>query len=227
MTVRIVAGEISAKDATVRAVIPTVSQPRWPPLERVAETIATPRRRFPAHGHIGVEVLTYVVEGSGLYAHESGSAEPVTAGAVRFLTAATTVPHAINPGKGQTLRWFAVVATLPTTGGVSDRFQSAQVRPDTPASDGTRTTFLVGAGSSVRSLVGMEAYEVGFIDEGTTFRKVGHSVNAVAYALAGAGNVDGHPVGVGEAAIIEGSAGVAIHGMPGFRLVMVQVPRPV
>ncbi len=227
MPVRIVAGEISAKDATVRAVIPTASQPKWPPLERLAETIATPRRRFPAHSHEGVEVLTYVVEGSGLYADESGTAQAVTAGAVRLLTAATSVPHAINPGKGQTLRWLAVVATLSTTGEVSDRFQSTQAQPGTTAPDGTRTTFLVGPGSSVRSVVGIEAYEIGFVDAGTTFRKVGHSVNAVAYALAGAGSVDGHPLELGEAAIIEGSAGVAIHGLPGFRLVMVQVPRPV
>jgi len=55
MTVRVVAGEVGAREVTARVALPTAAQPRWPPFERVAETIATPRRPFPLHRHEGVE----------------------------------------------------------------------------------------------------------------------------------------------------------------------------
>ncbi len=71
-SIRVIPGEIDGRDVTTRAVIPSTAQPRWPPLERIAETIATPRRRFPPHRHEGVEVLTYVIEGSGTYEYGTG-----------------------------------------------------------------------------------------------------------------------------------------------------------
>lgn len=226
MPVRILAGEIAARDATVRSVIPSSAQPKWPPVELLAETIATPRRRFPAHGHVGVEVFSYVIEGSGLYSYGTNPPEPLGAGSVQLLTAGTQVAHAINPGKGQTLRWLAVVVTLSPQGAPTNRLQSARMTDGPVAPDGTRTRNLVGAASTVRSSVGLEAYELAFAEEGTTFRRVGHGVNAVGYALSGAGTVDGRPVELGEAAVIEESAGVAIQGRPGFRIVLVHVPRP-
>lgn len=226
MTVRVVAGEIYAKDATVRAVIPTSHQPRWPPIERVAETIATPRRRFPAHSHEGVEVLTYVLEGSGLYSYDTGPLEPVGARSIHLLTAGTNVAHSINPGKGQTLRWLSVVATLPGTASSANRSQASIASEGRLAADGTRTRGLVGPDTAVQSAVGLQAFDIDFADEGTTFHRVGHTVNAVAYAVNGTGSIDGVPIELGEAGLIEGSAGVAIQGRPGFRLILVQVPRP-
>jgi len=226
MTVRVIPGEISATDATVRSVIPTSIQPKWPPLERVAETIATPRRRFPAHGHSGAEVLTYIVEGSGLYSYGNQPVEPVASGSIHLLTAPSGVAHAINPGKGQTLRWLAVLVTLPPSSDSTVRLQSSQALDGAVGADGTRVRALVGPGSPIRSTAGLEVYDLSFVEDGTTFRKVGHTVRAVAYALAGAGSVDGRPVEVGEAALVEDASGVAIQGRAGFRLALVQVPRP-
>ena len=226
MTIRVIAGEISAKDVTIRSLIPSSSQPRWPPLERVAETIATPRRRFPAHGHAGVEVLTYVTEGSGLYSYGEGPEEAVAPGSVQLLFASTNVAHAINPGKGQMLRWFSVVAALPATTTTANGLQSTYAREGALAADGTTTRFLVGPASAIRSAIGLEAYEVAFRSEGTSFRKIGHGFNSVVYAFSGAGSLDGHPIELGEAAIVEDAAGVALHGRPGFRTVLIKVPRP-
>jgi len=226
MSVRIVAGEIQAKDATTRSIIPSASLPKWPPFVRVAETIATPRRRFPAHGHAGVEVLTYVIEGSGVYQNASDPPHEVSVGSAQLLTASTNSPHVINPGVGQTLRWFAVVTDLPAGAAVGNRLQEFDAQESAPGADRTTTRPLVGPGSPMQSATGLHASVVSFVEEGTSFRKVGHAANAVAYVLSGQGRVDNSPVEMGEAAIVEGSAGIALTGTRGFRVALVKVPRP-
>lgn len=226
MTIRVIAGEISAKDATTRTVLPTTTEEAWPPLERVAETIASSTRRFPVHRHANVEVVTYVIEGSGLYSFGTNPAERIGAGSIHVLAAHSSVAHAINPGKGQTLRWFAVVAGLPPSAGQADTLQSGRTGNETVKADGTITRSILGPGGPARSEVGLIAHDIEFAQEGTTFRRVGHSLNALAYAVSGAGSVDGRPIELGEAALVEGSAGIAIQGRPGFRVVLLQVPRP-
>jgi redox-sensitive bicupin YhaK (pirin superfamily) len=225
MSVRVVLGEISAKDATTRAAIPTTSQGVWPPFERVAETIATPRRRFPPHRHVRAEVLTYIIEGSGTYEVAPEAPIAVAAGATGLLTAPTSLSHSINPGQGQTIRWFGVVATLPPAATASAGVQYGQAvrEPGTP--DGAMAQRLIGAGSGILSAVGLECEVIEFPSTGTTFRKVGHDRIAVCYALAGRGGVDNQAIEIGEAALVEDAAGIAVHGKPGFRVIITSAPR--
>jgi redox-sensitive bicupin YhaK (pirin superfamily) len=225
MAVRVVLGEISAKDATTRAAIPSAGLPRWPPFERVAETIATPRRRFPLHRHEGCEVLTYVIEGSGSYEFGNDPPRTLSAGATHLLTASTNVAHAINPGKGQTIRWFAVVAALPPGSTAPVRVQSTHVRPGPGSTDGTAVRRLVGPGSGIESSVGIECELIEFPSNGTTFRRVGHDRIAIAYTLSGRGSVDNQTVDAGEAALVDDAAGVAIGGRAGLRLMLTTAPR--
>lgn len=225
MTVRIVTGEIGAKDATTRTVLPTGAQPRWPPFELVAETIATPRRRFPPHRHEGVEVLTYVIEGSGTYELGTGSPEPVAPGAARLLIAPTSVSHAINPGKGQTVRWFSVVIRLPAGIGPAPRLLSAQPRETGDQPDGTVVRRLVGPGTTLPSLAGLECDAIRFHSSGASFRKIGRDRVAVCYALSGRGAIDNVPTEGGEAALIDDSGGIAIQGQAGFHVVLAKAPR--
>lgn len=225
MSIRVVRGEIDAKDVTTRTLIPTATQPRWPPFERVAETIATPRRPFPPHRHEGVEVLTYVVEGSASYVYGPGPPDSLVSGATRLLTAPTPVSHAINPGKGQTVRWFAVVASLPVGRAAAPHLQSGRAEPTGIQPDGTIVRRLVGPGTTITSAVGLEGEAIEFHSTGTTFRKVGHDRVAVCYALAGRGRVDNEILEGGEAALIEQSAGIGLQGQPGFRVGLVYAPR--
>jgi redox-sensitive bicupin YhaK (pirin superfamily) len=225
MSVRVVLGEIGAKDATTRTVLPTVAQPKWAPFLRVAETIATPRRRFPPHGHEGVEVLTHVIEGSGTYECSPNPPEAVGAGSTTLLTAPIPVLHAINPGKGQMVRWFAVVVTLPAGAASAPRVQFERVEGTAEQPDGTIVRRLVGPGATIKSAVGLEAESVEFRTSGASFRKVGHDRVAVCYALSGRGTVDNDPLDGGEAALVEDAAGIALQGQPGFRFVLVSAPR--
>ncbi|MGA8302974.1 MAG: hypothetical protein WA691_05355 [Thermoplasmata archaeon] len=225
MSVRVVLGEIGAKDATTRTVLPTVVQPKWAPFLRVAETIATPRRRFPPHGHDGVEVLTHVIEGSGRYECSPNPPEAVGAGSTTLLTAPTSVQHAINPGKGQTVRWFAVVVSLPPGAASAPRVQSAQVQGPGEQPDRTTVHRLVGPGTTIKSAVGLEAESIEFGSSGASFRRVGHDRVAICYALSGRGTVDNQPLDGGEAALIEDAAGIAFQGQSGLRLVLVSAPR--
>jgi quercetin 2,3-dioxygenase len=225
MSTRIVRGEVGTRDATTRTVIPTVAQPRWLSFERVAETIATPRRPFRPHRHEGVEVLTYVIEGSASYGCGPSSPDTLVTGATRLLTAPTSVSHAISPGKGQTVRWFAVVVSLPAGTAAAPRLQSGQADPTEVQPDGTIVRRLVGPGTTLTSSVGLEGEAIEFRSEGATFRKVGHDHAAVCYALSGRGRVDNDILDGGEAALVEESAGIALQGQPGFHVVLVRAPR--
>ena len=171
-------------------------------------------------------MLTYVVEGSGTYELLAGPAEPVAAGSVHLLTAPSTVGHAINPGKGQTLRWFGVVVSLPEAAPHEVRDRSSPAGEPEAGPDGFSFRSLVGPGSPIPSAAGMEVASLHFAFEATTFRPMGHASLAVCYALAGRGRIDSEGIEGGEAALIDETAGIAIHGEPGFRAVIVRVPRP-
>lgn len=226
MTVRVVPGEISAKGATTRTVIPTSAQPRWPPFERVAERIASSRRRYPAHRHEGVEVFTYVVEGAASHQVGADPARALEAGAATILTAPAPIAHSINLAEGQTLRWVATVTSLPVDQPVEARFQSTPAERPEPEPEGTILRRLVGPTAPLRSSVGMECVALEFAVAGTSFQRVGHNRLAVCYALGGRGVVDNAPVEAGEAALIEDAAGAAITGREGFRVLFASVPRP-
>ncbi|MGB6500734.1 MAG: hypothetical protein WBG19_04965 [Thermoplasmata archaeon] len=226
MTIRVVAAEIEAKTATTRTAIPTSAQPSWPPFERVAETIATPRRPFPMHRHSGVEVLTYVIEGSASYHFGEEPPRPLGPGSTVLLTAPTSLSHAINPGQGRTVRWFAVVAALPSPSPAAARLQAAEARPVTGVTDDILVRHLVGRESSLTSAAGLESDEFEFRAPATTFRETGHDRLAIGYALAGRGRLGEVPIEAGETALVEDTAGISIEGQSGFKLVFVGAPRP-
>jgi redox-sensitive bicupin YhaK (pirin superfamily) len=226
MSIRIVRGEIGSKDVTTRTILPNPSREVLAPFDRIAETIATPKRRFPPHRHEGVEVLIYVIEGSAIYEHESGGADSLVPGATRLLTAPISVAHSISPSEGTTVRWFAAVAKLPDNRPSAPRLQAGLSRAGDVQPDGTIARKLIGPGSGLTSAAGLECVVIGFDSEGTSFHKVGHSRVAVGYAFAGSGAVDNETLEQGEAALVEGASGVALRGTPGFSVILVSAPRP-
>ncbi|MGA8543528.1 MAG: hypothetical protein WB947_08355 [Thermoplasmata archaeon] len=191
----------------------------------MAETISTPRRRLPQHRHQCVEVLTHVIEGSGTYEYGSSTPELIGQGDTRLLTAPDPVSHAINPGKGQTIRYFAIVASLPAGKMPEVGLQSARSAESAVLPDGTSVARLVGPGSGIQSGVGLESERIRFHSEGTSFRMVGHGHLAICYALAGEGAVDSQSLQGGEAAFIDEASGIALQGNPGFRVIFLRVPR--
>jgi redox-sensitive bicupin YhaK (pirin superfamily) len=225
VSVRVVPGEVSSKDATTRAVVPTSALARWPPFERVAETIVTTRRRLPPHRHEHAEVLTYTIEGTGRYDFGSAPPSPLAPGSVNLLYAPTGVTHAISAGDGHTVRYLAVVATVPAGAPATPRLQTA--RPDArPQPDGSISRAIVGLGSAVTSTVGLECEALEFGQDGTAFRKVGHARLGIAYVVSGRGRIDNQEIEAGEAAAVEEASGVAISGRPGFQVVLTTAPRP-
>lgn len=225
MSIRVVTGEIEAKDVTTRVALPTRTQSSWPPFERVAETIATARRPFPAHQHSGVEVLTYVIEGAASYEFGSAAPRPLTADSTMLLTAPTALSHAVKPGTGHTVRWFSLVTTLPPGSNSPARLQSGRADPRRGPAEGTIVRQLIGSGTAITSAVGLEGVAIQFESDATAFQKVGHERTAVCYALTGRGRIDSEVLEGGEAAFVDDAAGVAIQGRPGFHVVLMHAPR--
>jgi len=223
--IRVVPGEIDARQLTTRLVLPTTAQPAWPPFRRVSESIANRERHLPAHAHEGEEVLTYVTEGVAAYQVDAGSAELVPSGGARLLIAPSRVGHRVSPGPGGTVRWFNLVVALPPGTAGAPRKLALPESPTPREEDNVSVRSLVGPGAPMASLGGLECDELSFSEESTTFRKVGRERRAVVYALSGRGAVDQQPIEAGEAAFVEGVPGTAVRGTPGFRTVLATAPR--
>ena len=170
--------------------------------------------------------MTYIIEGAGSYEYATDPARAVAAGSVQLMTAPESVAPTITAGKGQTVRWFAAVAVLPPESKARPRVQFGRP-PDTGVGpENTVVQPLVGGSSGVLSALGLECSTIGFLDEGTLFRRIGHKSLEVVYALSGRGTVGNEAIEAGEGALVEDSSGIAIHGGPGSRMILLDVPRP-
>lgn len=170
-------------------------------------------------------MLTYVIEGAA--SHEFGPGPPgrLTAGSAILLTAPKPVSHAINSVPGHTVRWFSAVVMLGPGPAPAPGLFVSQVA-DGAGPDGSAVRPLVGPGSPLPSAAGLEGAIIEHESEGTSFHRVGHDRLALVYALRGRGRVDDATLDGGEAALVEATAGVALHGQPGFRAVFLSAPRP-
>lgn len=221
---RIVAGVVETKNTTTRLVLPTAVQAAWPPYHRVAETVATRTRQFPPHAHEGEEVLTYVIEGSASYQLESGAIQPMRPGSARLLSATSRAAHRINPSQGGVIRWFSLVAGLPDGASGAVRLQASEPPASPRYDESAHVRPLVGPGATMTSAMGLESAEISFVELSTTYRRLGHGRRGLVYSLSGRGSVDGNPLEVGEAALVEGAAGIAIQGNEGFRVIVATAP---
>ena len=225
-SLRIVAGEVETKSATTQLVIPTSSQPAWPPFVRVGETLSDRVRQFPAHTHEHHEVLTYVSEGFASYQLGTEPPERLVPGSARLLTVPSRSAHRISPAQGGPIRWFNLVVTLPPTAQGESRLQGSEAPSRPPEYDGTPVIRpLVGPKAPMASAAGLECRDITFVEPGTTFQRVGHERRGFVYVLSGRGTVDGHSVEMGEAALADGVAGLAIHALQDLRVITATAPR--
>ena len=222
-SVRIIAGEVQSATATTRLIIPSAGLLAWEPFERVGETVTNRTRHFPPHAHERQEVLTYVSEGLAAYRVGDGPAETVAPGSALLLSTTSRITHSISPVQGPSVRWFALVLSLVRVL-PEMRLQSSH-RPEAPTYEDTALVrHLVGSGADMKSAAGLECREIEFVQNSTSFLRVGHDRKAIAYALNGAGTVGGFGLEAGEGALIEGASGIAIGGTPGLRVIVATAP---
>lgn len=224
-SVRIVAGEIQTQSATTRLVLPTTSQPTWPPFLRVAETVAGRARQLAAHAHEHEEVLTVVTDGFASYQLESEASQALGPGSARLLTSPGRSLHRISPARGGAIRWFNLVVGPIAPSSAPPKLQASEPDERPRVEENALVRPLVGPGAPMASGVGLEARLVTFVQPSATFQRVGHDRRALVYALAGQGSVDGRSVEAGEAALAEGVAAVAMQGSKGLRALVATAPR--
>jgi redox-sensitive bicupin YhaK (pirin superfamily) len=177
------------------------------------------------HAHEHEEVLTYVTEGFASYGLEGGPTDSIPQHSARLLTAPSRASHRVSPAEGAIIRWFNLVVDLPETVTGSPQLQSAGPGVPYVEMDTVRIRPLVGPRATMRSVAGLECEEMVFVQESTTFPRVGEDRRAILYALAGEGSVDQQTVSAGEAALIEGQTAVGVRGARGFRAIFASAPK--
>ena len=223
-TVRIVAGELENRKGATRLVIPTPRQPEWPPFLRAGEVILNRLQQFPPHAHQNEEVLTFVVEGVATYAVGAGPPESLSPGSARLMSAGSMAQHVITPARSGPIRWFNLVVAAPTSAAAPPRLQGSEPPASPHYDEDAHVREIVGKAGAMSSVAGLEVSEIDFVVPSTTFRRLGHGRRALVYALSGHGAVDDRPVDVGEAALVEGAAGISVAGDAGFRVIMATAP---
>jgi redox-sensitive bicupin YhaK (pirin superfamily) len=224
-TIRIVPGVVETRNTTTRLILPTPSQPSWPPFTRVGESVVNRGRQFAPHAHEAEEVLTYVTEGLASYQMEPGGAAQLRPGHARLLTTPGRTEHRISPVRGGPIRWFNLVVQLPAGSRGPFRLQTSEP-PATPTYEQNALVHrIVGEGSSMASAAGLACAEITFVESSTSFLGVGHDRRGLIYSLVGRGKVDGVSLETGEAALVEGAAGVAVQGTSGLRVIVATAPR--
>ena len=224
-SIRIVPGELETKNAMTRLVIPSSGQSAWPPFVRAGETVVSRMRRFPSHFHEREEVLTYVTEGFATYRLDTHPEYPLRPGSARLLTAPTRSTHQISPARAGPIRWFSLVVGLPTSVAGDVRLQSSEPPPTPHYEEEAFVRPLVGPGTDMKSYAGLECREIRFVEQSTTFQRIGHGRRGLVYVLAGRGSVEGYDVEAGDGALAEGVAGIAIRSLEGLRVIAASAPQ--
>ena len=168
----------------------------------------------------------YLIEGAVEHADESGGRVGMAEGSVLVLTAPGETRHELTMRAGRSARWLGIVlglTNLPKKPTSSILFGPAAPPRETP--EGTIERTVLTSDGSPRSSTGLALHDIMFPEAGTRFLPVGHDREGVAYVLAGSGNMDSHRARPGEGAVLDGVAGVALTGEPGFRVILATAPR--
>jgi len=224
---KIVAGQIDASDVTARLLFPTAQQGPWLPFERLAETIATSRKKGGPHSHQAEEVIVYVLEGFVDHEYDGGHRESLSQGSVLVLTAHDEIRHELVMGKGRTARWLSMVLRIPWhTEAPPTSVQIKATGDAIEAADGTVLRPIVGSRARADAFTQVECTDIEFAKGGTAFFQLGKTRRAVVYVLSGSGTIGNEHIEPGHGGLVENSSGISIHGSPGFRVALATVPRP-
>lgn len=169
--------------------------------------------------------MLYVLEGSAVHSQPGGTKEELSAGSVLLLTSPGDSTHGATPGKGRISRWISIVLQLPNR--VNDGAPSTLITHPMAAdlsADGTEATHLTGVPGHPALASGLEASDIRFVNEGTSFLEAGHARRGVIYVLNGTGLIENEKIEVGEAALVERVGGVALHGSAGFQVIVATAP---
>jgi redox-sensitive bicupin YhaK (pirin superfamily) len=223
----LVHGDIDADERTTRLLFPTRDQAAWMPFERFAESMTTSRTRLGRHPHQAEEVVMYLLEGEIHHLDNSGRSEALTPGSSVVLTAHEEVSHELVTVKGKRARWLSIVVRLPWHTEAPPTSLQIKGPPDaTEASDGTVQRPVVGPLARADAASGLQLLDLEFARPGTGFFRVGQDRRAVAYVLGGSGSISETPVDPGSGVLLADASGVAIHGTPGYRVVLASAPAP-
>lgn len=224
---RIVSGEIDADERTTRLLFPTRDQPAWMPFERFAETMTTARTRLGRHPHQAEEVVMYMLEGEMQHVDGSGRSEDLTPGSSVVLTAHEEISHELVSQKGKRARWLSIVVRLPWHTEAPPTSLQIKGPPDaTTAPDGTVQRPVVGPLARSDAASGLEVLDLEFAKAGTGFFRIGPDRRAIAYVLGGSGSINEAPVDPGSGVLLANASAIAIHGSPGYRVILASAPAP-
>lgn len=224
---KVVHGEIDADERTTRLLFPTRDQAAWMPFERFAESMTTSRTRFGRHPHQAEEVVMYMLDGELQHLDNSGRSEMLTPGSSVVLTAHEEFSHELVTVKGKRARWLSIVVRLPWHTEAPPTSLQIRGPPDvTETSDGTVRRPVVGPLARADAISGLQVLDLEFARAGTGFFRIGQDRQAVAYVLGGSGSINETPVDPGSGILLADASGVAIHGTPGYRVVLASVPAP-
>ena len=182
------------------------------PLRVINEDRVQPGMGFGTHGHRDMEIVSYVLDGQLEHKDNMGNGSIIAPGDVQRMSAGRGVLHSeYNPSRDRGVH-FLQIWIEPSQRGIDPGYEQKHVPAEARRN---RLAPLAGpAGSGAAVVLHQDAtIYASLLDEGA---KVAHPVpagrRAYVHVATGSARVNGTELGAGDAARLEGEAGVAIEG---------------
>ena len=169
------------------------------PLRVINEDRVAPGAGFGTHGHRDMEILSYVLEGALAHRDDIGNGSTIRPGDVQRMSAGRGVRHSENnPSRDERVH-FLQIWIEPDKRGIDPGYEEAHVGPEAKRGRLALIAGPAGAGAAVRIQQDARIYAGLFDDDEVAQLPIAPGRRAYVHVARGAVEVNGTPLGAGDA----------------------------
>ena len=194
------------------------------PLRVINEDRVQPGMGFGTHGHRDMEIISYVLAGQLSHKDNMGNGSIIAPGDVQRMSAGRGVLHSeFNPSSTDGVH-FLQIWIEPAQRGIAPSYEQARV--DAAAKRGTLALLAAPAGQGGAVAIHQDARLYAGLFDGaeSAVHAVGPGRRAYVHVARGAANVNGAPLGAGDAVRIEDEAEVRIDAARDAEVLLFDLP---
>jgi redox-sensitive bicupin YhaK (pirin superfamily) len=194
-----------------RTLFPSPGFSHWPPYEALAEVTAVGRSGPEPHAHAREEVLNYVLSGRLNLLDDQQRTSEVPMGSASLFTTVRERTHDLYPRREEQSHWLALVLRLPAhTPDPPEPHQMAAGTRVPGGREGVVATRIVGPEGPLRSVLGLEAFDLQFRDPVPFDLRVEAGRSALLFIVEGRARLGGRILESGDGVLQEDPQSLAL-----------------
>jgi redox-sensitive bicupin YhaK (pirin superfamily) len=194
------------------------------PLRVINEDRVAPGAGFGTHGHRDMEILSYVLEGALAHRDDIGNGSTIRPGDVQRMSAGRGVRHSENNPSSDERVHFLQIWIEPDRRGIDPGYEQAHVGPEAKRGRLALIAAPAGAGGAVRIQQDARIYAGLFDGDEHAALALAPGRRAYVHVARGAIEVNGTPLGAGDAAKLVGEREVRLARGQGAEVLVFDLP---